>query len=823
MKRFYHFIIILLVAVSTTYGQQPRKLDKESSKGKALPDTTLKVKKVDEGNRNILLNATTFQAPRMINIGLPVTDPGDFVIIENDLPVLYANIPQGPQAVWRPGDGAFSRIDMMSARDALIAYGRVGYVTNSYLQNGYTPTFEPGLGLIPPKDFQGGINYKTNAFGMHQTDMTISGAIGKGWYYSMNTWQSFDPGYTDIPFHTLNNRLSMYRASISKVFDNNKGDITVSYRYARTYDLFPVTGSSPFMYNGPEKIGHVNDVQWGTDYYGVADGNIVWRDLLTGEYHQQNVYDLSKDYSSNVQMLLHYNFDNGWKLKASARYMDNPETAVPLQVATQIIDLVKTPKPYTYQDGTAYTGRYVQQYLSLNMQGSNRDEFFKAEMSKVFGKHTLNFGLISLFHHGEINNCGSFYDQTVENNPSYLISTANPPAALDGSNAGIANSPYYLMNVAGGYVKGDENRTALYATDDWQILDRFKLNYGFRIERYSVSGQNIATDSYPGFYLGAPSSPIPGETNLVQLQDFSKDWILPSASIALTYNFTRSFGLLADYSYASVGHNLQTWLGAGPSQQPAEDQIKATTVNYGRAGIFFNNSFVELVSALTFLNKPNNSSALTSKYTPLEGDPGYGNADYDNANVSLLQNYDIQTLGWTTDAMIHPFKGFDLHLLVQYMNPLYKNYKITPIYQSANQIMPNPWMTATHTFDYSDNIVTTMPKLTLEIDPSYTYKHYFRVWASFRYYSKTYGNITNTISYAPHWESFAGTDINLNKHFTLFFNVENVFNQLGMTGSIGSTEFLSNEQLDGMLEGGYPLTGNYLRPHTFIFGAKIRL
>lgn len=37
--------------------------------------------------------------------------------------------------------------------------------------------------------------------------------------------------------------------------------------------------------------------------------------------------------------------------------------------------------------------------------------------------------------------------------------------------------------------------------------------------------------------------------------------------------------------------------------------------------------------------------------------------------------YDIQTWGWTIDAVAHPFKGFDFHFLFTYQKPTYKKYE----------------------------------------------------------------------------------------------------------------------------------------------------
>ena len=99
-----------------------------------------------------------------------------------------------------------------------------------------------------------------------------------------------------------------------------------------------------------------------------------------------------------------------------------------------------------------------------------------------------------------------------------------------------------------------------------------------------------------------------------------------------------------------------------------------------------------------------------------------------------------------------------------------------------------------------------------------------RIWASFRYYSETNGSIMNSIIFQPHWETFGGVDWHLNKVLSLGCNVENIFNQLGLNGSVGGSEFMTKSQVNALAatSGGIPMTGNYLRPLTFNFTAQIK-
>jgi len=160
------------------------------------------------------------------------------------------------------------------------------------------------------------------------------------------------------------------------------------------------------------------------------------------------------------------------------------------------------------------------------------------------------------------------------------------------------------------------------------------------------------------------------------------------------------------------------------------------------------------------------------------------------------------------------------------MSPKYENFNVTLNDNTFGGSANNPLGAGnTKVFSYSGNTVVGVPNWTLELDPSYRIdKAKMRIWASFRYYSETNGSIMNSIIFQPHWETFGGVDWHLNKVLSLGCNVENIFNQLGLNGSVGGSEFMTKSQVNALAatSGGIPMTGNYLRPLTFNFTAQIK-
>lgn len=177
---------------------------------------------------------------------------------------------------------------------------------------------------------------------------------------------------------------------------------------------------------------------------------------------------------------------------------------------------------------------------------------------------------------------------------------------------------------------------------------------------------------------------------------------------------------------------------------------------------------------------------------------------------TTLLIYNIQTLGWTTTAEIDPFKGFHLHALFTYQRPKYNNYKATVTFNDGS----------TQTLNANGNIVQSIPQILVELDPSYNITDDIRLWLSFRYFGKTYANLTDALYFNGHWETFGGVTWNVNKHWTLGASVVNFLNQKGASGTISGAELISKDEAS-RFNNKY-MSGSYLRPFTVEFSASLK-
>lgn len=728
----------------------------------------------EEGNRNVMLNASSANGPREIQIGLPSADVN---VLENGLPVTYATNPHSVNSNWR-SDASLSHVGLLKISETAITTGNIGYAVNSFTQLGQ-------------EGFHGKLDYKSNHFGLQEFSLNLNGSLGKGWYYSANMYQDFDPGTFNIKLTPYQDRTQIYKAALTKLYDKGRGEFTAIYHYSNSHPVYTfATQSAPFIYVGDGSVKEYGKFKLGTTSYLPTDNNIVYRDMRTGELKQTTLYDASDNHSSEVTLMNTYKWDNGLTWKIIGRY-DNAHGAVVYQTPMSLIQ-VSGNSEYNYVtrgiDGsvTPYTGEYVQTRMSCLNSGDIDELMFTSELSKKFRTSTLRVGINEWYYNIDYTSNTTMYDQSVPADGGYAVRLYD---------ANKHDYYFYDFNKnASEYYKGHENKLALYITHDWDITPKLNVYYGGRIEWQTLNGQNAAVKNANGEYVGRFSDyhigAVAPDGTVIKPTALDYDWLNYDLTAAVTYKLTNNFGLTGDFTYIVQHPKFENF---APATMPNIDKI---SVPLGRAGIYYNNSWLSLTSLFSYISKTNNNSTL--------------NLQHNGEIMAAPLTYDIQTLGWTTDVVAHPFKGFDLHFLFTYQKPTYKKYE-TSVRFSDGYV---------GTINATGNIVAEIPQVLIEIDPSYMITKDLKIWTSFRYFSKTYANINEAYYFNGHWETFGGVNWQVNKKLSLGCTVVNFLNQTGAKGSIAGAELITKDeakQYDGHL-----MTGSYLRPFTVEFTASLQ-
>ena len=709
----------------------------------AVEDST----KTEGNDHGVMLNAKDATEPRQVEIGLPMS----YTAVSVDgVPAVYYYWPNTTSNHWR-GEQLLAGQGLQNISTTAIKFGEIGYGVDSYMERG-------------GEKFKGKVKYQTNTYGAQNFDMNLSGKLAKKTYFTLSTYQNFDPGSMDLKFTNYIDRAQFYTAGLTRLFNNDRGRFSVFYKYNVTHPLTTLANYAPFTYDGDGKVSELKGFRMGRDSYLPVDGTMQYRDVKTGELVTNNLYDIIKTRTHEATALLDYDFGNNLTLAVKAKFSHSKGHS-----GDQLTMGFYEDADATYADnGDAFHGT-IQRRLSQINAFCVKDAMFIAELQKKTANHNWAFGINELYSNIDYARSTTQYYHEVAPNPRKLVYNGKEYANLNGSSE---------------YDKGFENKLAAYVNDTWRVSRNFRMGYGARLELFNIGVDYIGDGRFSDFYIGANYSDADGNSKTVATTHHTNTGLNYVVSVSPTYNITSNFGLTGEINFLQQYRHLEAYSGKTLPYYNHRPFI------LGRAGIFYNSSFVNLVSAFTYARRTNDYSRLTVMSDNPNEDP-----------VMVGASSGIETMGWTTDAMFTPFKGFKFHAMLTLQSPKYTGYK----FEAFNK-----------TYDFSDKTVTKQSKMIIELDPNYTYDR-FNIWASFRYYSKQYANVGNSVYFNGRWETFAGASYKANKMLTFNVNVVNFLNQRGAQGTIPGSELIT----DGSQYAGTIMAGNYIRPFTVEFGAKL--
>ena len=744
----------------------------------ALPSDDSENKEKKE-ERNVMLNASDANKPREIQIGLPSED---VTVYENGLPAVYSSSVHRLSAHWR-SDASLKGTDLMTPSESAIATGNIAYAVSSFSELGQ-------------KEFKGKLNYKANHFGMQNVDLNLSGGIGDNWLYTASMYQNFDPGSFKLRFTDYADRTQLYHFGITRILNDGKGRISLLYKYSNSKNPGNFANAAPFIYSGDGSIKKIDGFDPGMDSYVQRQGSFQYLNTKSGKMETWNMSDGSENHANEIALISQYQFDNGWLWKFNAKYMNAPHANF-VDYGGSTISKVSEADGYQLSDGSAYSG-YIEGRRTWLHVGKVSNALLTTEISKQLNNHKLMIGLNEWYYHLNYYSSSFQWAGTVEAYPRTLSQMYVNP--LDPTQTARRSETFGYNELSPEYTKGSENKLALYFTDEWKVSPKFKVFYGGRLEYYRMSAEQISTPRFSGFHMGnyntyatADGSVVATEHS-IEAKNVTKDKLNYAATLQLTYNLTRQFGLTADATIATRFPRISEYAGTGPT----EEQYKRVTIPLIRGGIFYKNDWIDLSSMVTYISKSNNidQQNLTKPGTT-EG-------------KTVLLIYNIQTLGWTTSAEINPFKNFHMHALFTYQKPVYKNYNASVTFSDGQSMGVNA----------NNMIVKEIPQVLIELDPKYDITKNLNAWLSFRYFGKTYANLQEALYFNGHWETFGGINWNVNKKLSLGVSVINIFNEKGAKGTISGSELITKQEA-GKYEGKY-MSGSYLRPFTVEFSAGIK-
>lgn len=715
------------------------------------------LRKQDSG---IFLNAESDTKPREISLGLPTNTSSAVQIFEDGMPVSYYIYELFPYKSWHGGASASSTGSMAPFETAL-RYGEINNYVDSYNRGG-------------SENFRGSLQYTYGTWGQQKFDLNISGPLGQGWGYSVSTYQNFDPGSNHTITPVLHDRHQFYKAVLSKDFLNGRGGMKLVYQYVSFLSYRENFG--PFIFVGDGSVKEFEGFRLGRDSYRPSMTDYTFMDFKTGQMRTVHFDDANVDHTHHLTYSLDYDLGKGVHLDVRSRFKTGDYVGGCGNMSG--IRQVTADGGYTYLNNQPYAGN-VQIRNILRFDSFETSWMNNAEIQFKRGDHSLRVGADYHFNHGGTVNSSVIMAHEVKAEPEQLL---------------FYGQDFYNFNTAGEYFDGYEHKLAAYIKDEWKINKHMSLAAFLRFENLNLHGKsanNIGDDTsntrLPGFNLTKG-----------KITDFGENFINGSVGVDFNAHLVGGLSFKAQGIITRVHNTIFTY---GGFYDPKTDP---TDTKFVQSGFAYKNNWLNLVSQLVYIRQSNYNTRSTFQHALQKEVAGYPEGFIET--VTLPLTYDIESLGWTTDAMITPGNGFSLHVQFTVRNPKYKNFVFSPTFSDG----------VTEHYNFSDRNVTALHKMELTLDPSYTYRDW-RFWLSARYISKQYINKTNSLYFKERIETFGGIDYNLNSHCKLNVNVINLFNQKGASGLISSADLVE----DASNYKNYLMSGTFIRPFTIEFGVKI--
>ncbi len=738
--------------------------DKEDKKAQATSQT-------DQQTQSMLLNASTDNGgPREINIGLP-SDLAGTTILENGVPVTYDYQSQSANKVWR-ADGSFSKMRSLNIYKTAIWNGSIGVAMASESGNGADKV-------------GGSVTFQTNSFGLLRAMGKVASPLSKdGWRFQLSAFVNYDPSSQRAKFSRFTDKTEEVRFYIGKKY--SKGQFGLQYKFFETQGCSQ-WNMNPYVYHEDGTVTKYNGMSIGTTSYIESSGKLYPHDIWTGAQKEVDALKGTGSTSHIFDIIGNHTFANKVKFDYTVRWhlaasgFLNPNTGTIFDTSAQ-----GESNRYVYADhpDQVYTGYVQKGQTAMSGKWNKWGMGSRFEFSKAVKNNKWTAGLTENFLHAS-NAYRAVYAtyMTVENMPASLIhqTLVNGVWTNGKSNEwGAENS-----NSAIQYYSGHDGKLAAYIMDSWKFAPKWTLDLGGRVEWQHIDGY-WAPSEYRKKTTDASGV---STTILTGREKIKKDWVNKSFTANLVWNAFHNGGFTVDAMYAEVGGNLSNYC------QAVDPNTKQSATQALSGGVYYNGKMIDVTSKINYIKRNNYLFA--------------GNFENPNEVTEIERatvNYDVHTLGWTTDLNVRPFKGFNLHFLMTLQNPKYGNFKFS--------LFNN-----TQTYDYSDMVVRGVSKMLLEIDPSYKFNK-FRIWASARYFSKQYACFSDALYFAARWETFAGLDYNYNKQVNFSVNVVNLLNQTGAQGNIAGANTITKEAASKYYD--KVLAGTYIRPFTIEFKTTVK-
>ncbi|MET4664769.1 outer membrane receptor protein involved in Fe transport [Sphingomonas sp. PvP056] len=610
---------------------------------------------------------------------------------------------------------------------------------------------------------EGLVRYEGSSYNSHRVDGWIGGPIGK------SGWRFFTGGYyrlSDGPHNSgfTQDKGGQIRLNVSRDFD--RGSVTLGvkridervgywgggiYTTDRAGDIVSVPG----LNNRKENIAGPD-----TRYFTfLTPGGDVKFDNALGSTVKLTQLSLHADYA----------LSDTFKIQENLRYRDSftqRNSITPYSVAPAGSFLSANYGKAVNAAARQSLGLFYRDSgAAFDLKNQNGNGLALVDLART---HTVPLeevindtrvvGAVDLLGHHNLA-LGFYFAHENEQygalSASVLTDVTNHADVLDVyllSNTGAKLAPLTNGGVVGygaEYANGSgkSDNIAVYASDEWQITPRFRLDGGVRYEQIQTSGR---VEGSKKINLGQSATPADDSVGVGTgvFTPFSRKYDGFAYTAGANYQLRPYVGAFVRYTNTfrlPAISNFITNAGATPVVQKLN--MLEAGLKYSRGPVdFYATGFRTIYNSYQISDYRTLTNGLLSPFTV------YG---------------DTNTKGIELEATLRPVKWFDLHASWTYQDSRFSDFVYT---NSAGQLT-----------DYSHHRLNGIPENTFRITPGVTlFGDRLRVQADVNYNGQLYTDVANQISLPSYASVDLQAQVNVTPRLQLQLIAQNLTNSLGL-------------------------------------------
>jgi outer membrane receptor protein involved in Fe transport len=332
--------------------------------------------------------------------------------------------------------------------------------------------------------------------------------------------------------------------------------------------------------------------------------------------------------------------------------------------------------------------------------------------------------------------------------------------------------------------EGSSDTWALYASDEWRITDKLRVDLGARWERIDFSGRNERSATINLGQLPnnlADDSAISGTGVFDQLSRSFDGW---SATVGVNYQIQPDIGAFARYTRAFRLPSLGDFI-----TNPTNTAPRTQGIDLAEAGIK--------------IDRPMFSVYATAFYTGFDSQ-GLTETRFDQATNSFISRTEFASTyayGVELEGAVRPTDWFDVSFSGTVQDPRLGDFIFNERVAKVAGACPLPTdasASATECLrprDFSDNMQIRTPKVSGRITPGVNLLDgRLRAEIDIQYYGKRFFDIANTLIIPAYHLLNAQVRWNVTDAVAVYLYGTNLTNEIGLTeGNPRAGQFISGE------------------------------